>query len=127
MLFPVLMLVNAGAINTIRIAMIPITTRSSSSVKAKRSRSFGNVKALSRSRCLSLKLRRSQGNTNLRIQYRLEIVNLESGRRLRFSSAATTNEHESARIRGQRSENRGRKSKDTRHRIGAPIEFVKSG
>src|SRR5438552_18436491 len=120
MLFPVLMLVNAGAINTIRIAMIPMTTRSSSSVKAKRSRSFGNVKALSRSRCLSLKLRRSQGNTNLRIQYLLEIVNLESGRRLRFSSAATTNEHESARIRGQRSENRGRKSEDRRYRIGGP-------
>src|SRR5437879_11267 len=121
------MLVNAGAINTIRIAMIAMTTRSSSSVKAKRSRSFGNVKALSRSRCLSLKLRRSQGNTNLRVQHRLEIVNLESRRRLRFSSASTTNEHESARIRGQRSENRGRKSEDTRYRIGGPIKFVKSG
>src|SRR5438105_9759763 len=113
MLFPVLMLVNAGAINTIRIAMIPITTRSSSSVKAKRSRSFGNVKALSRSRCLSLKLRRSQGNTNLRIQYRLEIVNLESGRRLRFSSDATTNEHDSARIRGQRTEVGSQETQDT--------------
>src|SRR5437870_5485250 len=92
--------------------MMAMTTNNSSNVKAKRSRSFGNVKALSRSRCLSLKLRRSQGNTNLRIQYRLAIVNLESGRRLRFSSASTTNEHESARIRGQRSEVRGQKTRD---------------
>src|SRR5438105_8145430 len=104
MLFPVLMFVNAGRIKTIRIAMMAMTTRSSSSVKAKRSRSFGNVKAPERSRCLSLKLRRSQGNTNLSVQHRLEIGNLESGRRLRFSSASTTNEHESARIRGQRTE-----------------------
>src|SRR5204863_1293917 len=48
-----------------------------SSVKAKRSRSFGNVKALRRSRCLRVKTRRvGNGDTNLRVQQSLEIVNL---------------------------------------------------
>src|SRR5438552_12977967 len=75
------MLVNAGAINTIKIAMIPITSINSSSVKAKRSRSFGNVKALRRSRCLTVKTRRvGNGDTNLSVQQRLEIVNLENVR-----------------------------------------------
>src|SRR5437762_2719490 len=118
--------VTAGTINTIMIAMIPMTTNISSSVnppsrkatarqeprtrsrceaeitkqevedletgerkpesgerkldssvKAKRSRSFGNVKALRRSRCLSVKTRRvGNGDTNLSVQHRLEIVNL---------------------------------------------------
>ena len=36
-----------------------------------------NVKAPERSRCLSSKLRRSQGNTNSSVQHRLEIGNLE--------------------------------------------------
>src|SRR5205085_11389964 len=88
-LLPVLMLVNAGATNTIKIAMIPMTSINSSSVKAKRSRSFGgvkakrsrssgNVKALRRSRWLSVKTRRvGNGDTNLRVQQSLEIVNNE--------------------------------------------------
>ena len=69
------------------------------------------------------------GNTNLRIQYRLAIVNLESGRRLRFSSASTTNEHESARIStNQRTEVREQRSAVRGHKIPdrGLIEFVKS-
>jgi hypothetical protein len=111
------MLVNAGAMSTIKIAMMAMTTNNSSSVKAKRSRSFGNVKALRRSRCeveikkwevenletgerkretgarkldsnvkalrrsrcLSVKTRRvGNGDTNLRVQYSMEIVNLKA-------------------------------------------------
>src|SRR5438105_4893814 len=132
------MLVNAGAMSTIKIAMIPMTAINSanvnppssrsrgttarqeprarsrceaeitkqevenletgerkpetgerkldSSVKAKRSRSFGNVNPPSRkatarqeprSRCLSVKTRRvGNGDTNLKVQQSLEIVNL---------------------------------------------------
>src|SRR5256886_16141939 len=73
------MFVNAGTINTIMIAMIPRTTNISSSVKAKRSRSFGNVKALRRSRCLSVKARaRSRCEAEITKQ---EAENLETGER----------------------------------------------
>src|SRR5947208_14526104 len=119
--------VTAGTINTIMIAMIPMTTNISSSVnppasrsrgttarqeprtrsrceaeitkqevenletgerkpesgerkldssvKAKRSRSFGNVKALRRSRCRSVKTRRvGKGDTNLSLEHTREVV-----------------------------------------------------
>src|SRR5437762_8534430 len=73
------MLVNAGAMSTIKIAMIPMTTINSSSVKAKRSRSFGNVKALRRTRCLSVKPHaRSRCEAEITKQ---EVENLETGER----------------------------------------------
>src|SRR2546430_17532365 len=72
------MFVNAGTINTIMIAMIPMTTNISSSVKAKRSRSFGNVKALRRSRCLSVKTRRTRSRCEAEITKK-EVENLETG------------------------------------------------